>query len=828
MKKVVIIGGVAGGASVAARLRRLDESAQIVVIERTRYVSYANCGLPYHIGDLIKDRNLLLIQSPESLRASLNIDVRTGEEAIAIDRGARRVRVRRLADGSEYDEAYGVLVLAPGARPVRPALPGMDDSRVYVLRNVEDMDAIRQRVDAGARAAIVIGGGYVGVEMAENLRHRGLEVDLVEMVDQILPPLDREMVAPLEEHMAARGVRLHLGTAAAAIRESPGGRICAELKNGTVLTADFIVLAAGVKPESELAAAAGLTIGPRGGIVVDEHMRTSDPNIYAVGDAVEVRHAVLPGSWTVPLAGPANRQGRIAADSIAGRDSAYRSTQGTAIVKVFNMTAGGTGATEKNLRAAGIEHRKVYLHPSGHAGYYPGSAPMHIKLLFTPKEGRILGAQVVGYDGVDKRLDIFATALRAGLTVYDLEHLELAYAPPYGSAKDPVNMAGFVASNVLRGDVRFWYAEEFPEQTEGALILDVRGPAEFESWHIPGARNLPLGELRRRLGELNREQPIRLYCKVGFRSYLAYRVLVQSGFRDVATLAGGVTTFRCVHRALVAKPEREPIATLPYAEEEMEAPAAPPTAAPVAARELDCAGLQCPGPILRVREAIEQMKPAEELVVRASDPGFRSDIRAWCERSGHVLLDLVEEDQGRIRARIRKGGAAAVAVAPAAASGAASRDQTIIVFSGDLDRVLAAFVIANGALAMGGRVTMFFTFWGLNALRRRPTAPVEGKPLLDRLFGMMMPCGAGALKLSRLNMGGLGTALMNYVMRQRQVASLPEMIESARRGGARLIACTMSMEVMGLKPQELMEGIEFGGVATFLAEAERSGGALFI
>ncbi|MCX7819579.1 MAG: FAD-dependent oxidoreductase [Kiritimatiellae bacterium] len=824
MNKVVIVGGVAGGASVAARLRRLDESARIVVIERTRYVSYANCGLPYHIGDVIRDRNLLLIQSPESLRSSLNIEVRTGEEAVAIDRAARRVRVRRLADRTEYDEPYDVLVLAPGARPVRPDLPGMDDPRVHVLRNVEDMDAIRRRVDGGARSAIVIGGGYIGVEMAENLRQRGLEVDVVEMVDQIMPPLDREMVAPLEDHLRARGVRLHLGTAAAAVRESPGGRISAELKNGEVLTADFIVLAAGVRPESDLAAAAGLEIGPRGGIVVDEHMRTSDPNIYAVGDAVEVPHAVLPGRWTVPLAGPANRQGRIAADHIAGRSSAYRSTQGTAIVKVFNMTAGGTGATEKNLRAAGIEYRKVYLHPSGHAGYYPGTAPMHMKLLFSPKEGRILGAQVVGYDGVDKRLDVLATALRAGLTVYDLEHLELGYAPPYGSAKDPVNMAGFVASNLLRGDVRFWYAEEFPERTEGMLILDVRSPAEFESGHIPGARNLPLGELRRRLGELDRDQPVRLYCKVGFRSYLAYRVLVQSGFRDVATLAGGLTTFRCVHRALTPTPETEPVATLPYAEEEMEAPAT--TVGMV--RELDCRGLQCPGPILKVRETIEQMKSGEELVVSVSDPGFRSDIRAWCEHAGHSLLELREGEAGAVRARIRKGGVPVAAPVTSSAVAPATRDKTIIVFSGDLDRVLAAFVIANGVLAMGGNVTMFFTFWGLNALRRRPARTPAGKTLLDRMFARMMPCGATSLKLSKLHMGGLGTALMKHVMRQRRVASLPEMMESARKGGARLIACTMSMEVMGLKPEELIDGVEFGGVATFLAEAERSGGALFI
>lgn len=819
---VVIIGGVAGGASAAARLRRLDESARIVVLERTAHVSYANCGLPYHIGGVIRDRDLLLIQSPESLRASLNIDVRVGHEAVAIDRAARRVRVRDLASGAEYEEPYDALVLSPGAIPVKPDLPGVDDERVLCLRNVEDMDAIKARVDGGARAAVVIGGGYIGVEMAENLRHRGLEVDLVEMVDQIMPPLDLEMAAALEDHLRHHGVRLHLGTAAAAFRSLPNGRIAVEMRNGETAAADFVVLAAGVRPETELARAAGLELGPRGGIRVDAHMRTSDPAIYAVGDVVETPHTVLPDSWLIPLAGPANRQARVAADNICGRPSTYDATQGTAIVKVFDMTAGGTGATEKTLRRAGLPFRKVYLHPADHAGYYPGATPMHMKLLFSPDTGRLLGAQVVGYAGVDKRLDVLATAIRAGMTVYDLERLELAYAPPFGSAKDPINMAGFVAANVLRGDVRFWYAEEFPDATANAVLIDVRGPAEYETWHIPGARNIPLAELRRRRSELPADAPIRLYCKVGFRSYLAYRMLAQSGFRDVATLAGGTTTFRCVHRELPPEPERPPIAALPYAEEAMET-------APVSTgvtRELDCAGLQCPGPVMKLQAAIATLQPGDEVLVRASDPGFRSDVAAWCERNGHTLVEL--QDAGRlIQARIRKGSAAAPAQTGADRP-TGPTPKTLIVFSGDLDRVLAAFVIANGALAMGSPVTMFFTFWGLNALRRRPDAPIAGKTLLDHMFGLMMPRGARALKLSKLNMGGIGTALMRHVMRQRHVASLPEMIESARRGGARMIACTMSMEVMGLRKEELLDGLEFGGVATFLAEADKAGGAIFI
>jgi len=826
--KIVVIGGVAAGMSAAARIRRLNEKADIVVLERSRYVSYANCGLPYHIGGVIKDRNLLLLQSPASLKASLNIEVRTGHEALGIDRAARKVRARDLDGDREYEERYDALVLAPGAQPLRPNLPGIDDPRVMVLRNVEDMDAIKRRVDEGARGAIVIGGGYIGVEMAENLRHRGLDVDLVEMVDQIMPPLDKEMVAPLEDHLRGRGVRLHVGTAAAAFRTSPGGRISAELKNGAVLTADFVVLAAGVRPDTALAAAAGLELGTRGGIRVDGHMRTSDPLIYAVGDAVEVGHTVLKDRWLIPLAGPANRQGRIAADNICGMSSEFASSQGTAIVKVFNMTAGGTGATEKNLIREGAPYRKVYLHPSGHAGYYPGSSPMHIKALFTPDTGRLLGAQVVGFDGVDKRIDVFATAVRAGLTVRDLEHLELAYAPPYGSAKDAINMTGFVASNLLRGDVKFWYAEDYPDATEGATLVDVRSRAEYDVWHVPGARNIPLGELRGRMAELPKDAPVRVYCKVGFRSYLAYRALAQAGFANVATLCGGSSTFRYVHRSLEPEPEEDTVATLAYAEEAMAAPTSPAGAAG-SVKELDCTGLQCPGPIMKIRAAMDELNAGDELAVAVSDPGFLSDGPAWCTRNRHELVEI-RQDGAVIRARIRKRPATSpttAAAAPAKVDEGAS-PKTFVVFSGDLDKVLAAFVIANGALAMGSPVTMFFTFWGLNALRKSPAPTVKGKSLMDRMFGAMMPRGADALKLSNLNMGGMGTAMMKKVMRDKRVQSLPELIDAALAGGVRIVACTMSMDVMGLRREELIDGIDLGGVATFLAEADRSGATLFI
>jgi len=548
--KVVIVGGVAGGASAAARLRRLDESAEIVVLERGDYVSYANCGLPYHIGGVIEDRAKLLVQTPESLSASLALDVRTGHDVVSVDRASKTLRVRQRRGGREYSEAYDKLILAQGGTPVRPPIPGIDHPRLFVLRDVPDMDAIQAALDGEARRAVVIGAGYVGIEVAENLRHRGLEVDVVELLDQIVPTLDPEMARSLEDHLVERGVRLHLGAGAQRF-EDLDGRIGVRLDEDRLLEADLAVIGVGVRPETSLASEAGLALGESRGVRTNAQMQTSDPDVYAVGDMVEVRDTVLGRPVIIALAGPANRQGRIAADHIAGVSSAYASTQGTSIVQVFDLVAGGTGLTERQLRAAEVDYRKIHLHPAGHATYYPGTSSMHMKLLFDPA-GRILGAQVVGRDGVDKRIDVLATALRAGLTVYDLEHLELAYAPPFGSAKDPVNMAGFLAANLLRGDVRFWYAEDHPDATRGALLLDVRRRDEFDEWHVPGSLHVPHTELRDRLDELPRDRPIRCYCRSGQRSYLAYRLLVQSGFDDVATLAGGTLTFAQVQRRFAA------------------------------------------------------------------------------------------------------------------------------------------------------------------------------------------------------------------------------------------------------------------------------------
>jgi NADPH-dependent 2,4-dienoyl-CoA reductase/sulfur reductase-like enzyme/rhodanese-related sulfurtransferase len=568
--KVVVVGGVAGGMSAAARLRRLAEDAEIVVLERDDYVSFANCGLPYHIGGEIEKRTSLLLQTPKSLAESLALEVRTGHEVVALDRDTQSVSVRELSSGREYTETYDRLVLATGATPLKPPLPGVDHPRVFTLRSIPDMDAIKAVVDGGATRAVVVGGGYIGLEVAEAFHHRGMHVTIVEAADHVMAVLDREMSREVEDHLEAHGVTLHLQTTAVGFEAMEGSDdVVVDLGDAGSVTADLVVLAVGVRPESSLARAAGLELTERGALVVNEHQQTSDPFVYAVGDSVQVRDTVTGSPIVVPLAGPANRQGRVAADHMvrgSGRSARYSSTQGTSVVKVFEMTAGSTGATEKTLQAAGREYAKVYLHPNGHASYYPGTAPMHIKVVFDPQDGTVLGAQVAGYDGVDKRIDVFAMAIRAGMTVEDLEEVELAYAPPYGSAKDPVNMAGFQAANLLRGDLDLWYAEEWPALPDGSVLLDVRSPREHERWNIRGSTLIPLKQLRDRLDELPSGRPVFVYCRSGFRSYLAYRLLRQNGF-DASTLSGGELTFKAVHRG----PEpvgRRPLPVITYSEDE--------------------------------------------------------------------------------------------------------------------------------------------------------------------------------------------------------------------------------------------------------------------
>lgn len=815
--RVVIVGGVAAGASAAARARRLSEAARITVVERGPDVSFANCGLPYHIGGEIADRSRLAVQTPESLARLLNIDVLTRTEAVRIDRARKVVVVRDLAAASgpaaERELPYDKLVLAPGAAPLRPPLPGIDDPRVLTLRNLQDMDRVKA---AAARAgrALVIGAGFIGLEAAEQLRRIGKIVTLVEAADQVLPPLDPEIAAPVADALREGGVELALGDVIASFADE-GGALVATLKSGRKIAADFAVLAIGVKPESALAAGAGLALGARGAIRVDGFMRTSDPDIYAAGDAVESVDRATGEPMNLPLGGPANRQGRVIADHIFRPADArpYPGHLGTAVVRVFDVVAGLTGWTEKRLAAAGRAYRATVVTDYQHAGYFPGATPLTVKLLWSPEDGRVLGAQAVGADGVDKRLDVIAAALAGRLTIDDLAQLELAYAPPFGSARDVVNTVGFAAQNARDGLVA-----PVSALSPDRAVLDVRPAAVAELSPVPGAVNIPFPELRARLGELDRAKPWVTVCALGKTSYFAARVLAQAGF-DVVSLAGGVRV----------RGGTAPLAAAPQAPTPAKPASAVATPAPM---ELDCCGMTCPGPLLRVKAASEALDPGGELVVTASDPGFARDVDAFARSNGFELLG-VERGKGLVRARLRRpmvASPASVSVAPGPISAEPARRKgaTVVVFSGEMDKVMAALVIANGAAAMGGAVTLFFTFWGINALRRERPAPVAGKSLLDRMFGRMLPRGLGVLPLSKMNFGGAGRRLMKHQMASKGLPDLPGLLGSARLAGVRLVVCTMSMEAMGIRAEELIDGVEFGGVADYLASAETSGANLFV
>ncbi len=543
--KVVIVGGVAGGASTAARLRRLSEEAEIVLLERGKYISYANCGLPYYIGGTIEERENLFIMTPEKFKAWLNIDVRTLNEAISIDRENKEIEVLDKTANQKYRESYDYLVLSPGAEPLKPPLPGINSKGIFSLRTVNDTDRIVDHLkEKCPQKAVVVGAGYIGLEMAENLFHRGLDVTVVELAPQVLPPVDADMAALVQQYLRARGVNLRLGNGVKQFHQAENDGLKVELNSGELLETDLVLLSIGVKPETRLAKEAGLKV--ERGIKVNEQMQTSNPSIYALGDAVEVTHLVTGKPAVIPLAGPANKQGRIVANNIAGKPETYKGTQGTSVLKIFDMTVATTGANERILNDAGLEYRNIIIHPSDHAGYYPGASPLSLKLLFDP-EGKILGAQAVGYGGVEKRIDVLASALRSGSSVYDLQELELAYAPPYSSAKDPVNMAGFVAGNKLQKGYETIEALELLETASDDLqVIDVREAEEFELGNIPGSINIPLGQLRKQLEMLNRKKETVTYCSVGLRSYLASRILILNGFKNVQNLNGGYRMFQAL------------------------------------------------------------------------------------------------------------------------------------------------------------------------------------------------------------------------------------------------------------------------------------------
>ena len=799
--KYIIVGGVAAGASAAARLRRLDESAEIVLLERGPYISYANCGLPYHLGDVISKRDSLLVMPEAKFKAWFNIDIRTKSEAVAIDRNAKTVSVRG-ADGTTVSESYDKLLIATGSSPIVPAMPGSDDERILPLWTIPNMDSIAAKIKAGAKKAVVVGAGFIGLETAENLAERGLDVTVVELMDQVLPTIDREMATPLAQELSSLGIALKLGRKVLSF-EKNGNDLSAVLDNDEKLPADLVVMSIGVKPNSDLAKAAGLELGVRGHIKVDEFMRTSDENIYAAGDAVEVFDPVTGGATAVPLAGPANRQGRIAADNMAGGSSRYPGSLGAAVLKVGSLNAASVGLTERRIRQLDLPYEKIYLHPGSNASYYPGSTRLHIKLIFAP-DGKILGAQIVGGKGVDKRIDTISCAMRNRQTAPELGSLELAYAPPFNSAKDPVNFAGFIAENVLNGTSKIVHADELPKD---ALILDVREPAETELGIIPGSTLIPLGQLRTRLNELDKNREIVVLCQLGLRGYLAERILRQNGF-SVRNLSGGYVTWKFFHPAPFVPAERVPDTAC---------------CSMTNCKELDVRALACPGPVVRLKNEVNGMAPGETLKLLAP-ASFSPDLTAWAKASGNEVVHM-ERKNDYLEAVVRKGTPSASPKTESIPAG--EHRAAIVLFSNDLDKAMAALIIACGMAASGAKVGIFFTFWGLSVLRKNPAPPVK-KPLISRMFGWMLPKGASKLVLSKMNMGGMGTLMMKQVMARENVLTLPELLEQARQLGVKFVACEMAMDVMGITREELVDIDEVAGVASFVAMAKNSNNTLFI
>lgn len=813
--KLLIVGGVAGGASAAARARRLDENAEIILFERGEFVSFANCGLPYHIGEEIKDRANLLVSTPQMLKDRFKIDVRTFQEVVSIDRDKKQVKVKDLSSDTEYFESYDKLILSPGAKPIKPPIPGIDLQNIFTLRNIPDMDKIIKQIKLKEpKNIVVVGGGFIGVEMAENLTRLGIDTTIVEMLDQVMPPFDYEMAVMIHRQLIHHKVKLHLGDGVKSF-EKQGDSLLVKTQGGAEIPCDMVILSIGVTPENRLAKDAGLELGERGAIKTDETMRTSDPDIFAIGDAAEVKDFVNGQPSMIPLAGPANKQGRIAADNALGRRMVYKGTQGTSVVKVFNLTAASTGNNEKTLKRLGIPYLASYNHSSSHASYYPHSRPLSIKLLFSPKEGKILGAQIIGEKGADKRIDVLATAIRAGMTVFDLEELELAYAPPYSSAKDPVNMAGFIAANILRGDVKTVKWDEIDGlDLNTHTFLDVREPVEVSvSGLINDAVNIPLHSLRDNLDKIDKSKKVVIYCASGLRSYVASRILTQKGF-DAYNLSGGWKTYSIVH-----KQQKGEVEKMTHKEEEVKESSAGDISPDI---EIDARALQCPGPILKIKEAMDSLEKGQTLKIIAADPGFPSDVQAWCRNTGNRLLVQETTDEG-FTALICKGDIEK----KSSSDKQCGEDMTLILFSDDLDRALAAFILANGAASLGKKVNMFFTFWGLNVLKKKGRSS-QGKDVLSTMFGAMMPKGPEKLALSKMHFAGLGTSMMKYVMDNKNVESLDALMKGAIKQGVTLTACTMTMDIMGIKKEELIDGIREGGVASYLDSADSANINLFI
>ena len=828
-KKILIVGGVAGGATAATRLRRLDEEATIIMFERGEYVSFANCGLPYHIGEVIKERNSLVVTSKETFWNRYRVEVRTQSEVVAVHPETKEVTVRS-PEGDEYQEAYDELILSPGAMPLTPPIPGINHQLIKKLRNIPDMDEIKAIVDTGIKSCAVIGGGFIGIEVAENLIERGINVTLIEAAPHVMAPLDTEISMICEKEMRDNGIKLILNDGVKSFSEIPGG-IRTETASGLQVDADLVVAAIGVRPDTIFLKDSGIELNQRGYIKVDKKMQTSVDHVWAAGDAVETFDSVTGEPAAIALAGPANRQARIIADNIMGMDRTYNGSQGTSIIQIFDLVAASSGNNERQLKMKGIDHSVYYIHPFSHATYYPGAMQFTAKVIIDKADGRVLGAQAVGYEGVDKFIDVLATVIGMKGTYKDLTELDLAYAPPFSSAKSPANFAGFTAQNDMEGLVQSKTFAEFNEEFNPAsdYILDVRDSVEFENDALEGAVNIPLNELRDRIAEIPEGKRVWAYCSIGLRGYTANRILLQHGFESF-NLAGGTRLLALgkVEETKVGgrKGKADVVETSEDGTEILSPSDAKKNADFDKIIELDACGMSCPGPLLKLKDGMDQINPGEILHIKASDPGFYADVQAWARRNNTEVIALSKK-KGLVDAKLRKAEPQEVCETLVDPTCKPESNKTMVVFSGELDKAIASFIIANGAAAMGGKVTMFFTFWGINILRKDNPGKVN-KTLMEKMFSKMMPRGSKKLKLSHMNMGGIGPAMIKKVMKDKNVESLESLMAQAKKNGVELVACQMSLDLLGLKPEELIDGVNYGGVGYYLGEAEEAGVNLFI
>lgn len=812
--KHIIIGGVAGGATAAARIRRADESAEIVLIEKGKYISYANCGLPYYVGGVIKEREKLFVQTPESFGRRFNIDVRVENEVVGIDTVGKRISVRRI-DGTEYTEHYDKLLLSPGSAPMCPPIKGIETEGIFTLRNVEDTDRIKNYLDTHeVRDVVVVGGGFIGLEMAENLHNAGIPVSIIEMAEQVMAPVDFSIASHVHRHLLDKGMSLYLRQGVERF-ERLNNRIAVYLSSDEKIEADMVLLSIGVRPVTDLAVKAGIDLGERG-IKVNAFLETSAPDVYAVGDAIEFTHPLTGKPWLNYLAGPANRQGRIVADNMVfGNQTEYEGAIGTAIAKVFDLVVGTTGLPAKRLKQMGVGYRSSTTVSLSHAGYYPGAFPLTLKLTFSPTDGRLFGAQCVGNDGVDKRIDQIAQIIKQGGTVYDLIKTEQCYAPPFSSAKDPIAIAGYAASNIISGamPVIDWRKLCDTDRSQ-VLLLDVRTPAEFELGTIEGAVNIPLDDLRERICEIPRNKKIVIFCAVGLRGYLAQRILMGRGYADVWNLSGGYQIYSLATMPVLNVRHREsssyPTVPLRTADECRQV------------IKVDACGLQCPGPIMKLKKAMDNATVGDRVEVQATDAGFPRDAGAWCKSTGNKIVEM-NADGGYHTVVVEKASSHRREVQTLTDS----KNKTLIMFSDDLDRALATFVLANGAAATGHKVSVFFTFWGLNVIKRE-RKPAVKKDIFGRMFSWMMPSDSRKLRLSQMSMLGLGDRMMRYIMKKKNIDSLEKLRQQALDNGVEFIACQMSMDMMGVQREELIDGVTVGGVATYMERAENANVNLFI